>query len=509
MYRQPQSPPRRQATATARDDAELPHGECRYILLHPEVKGQRCACVGFALNRSTPGSSCDCGHQACYHLPQREDRLVERAEIESLKHKISRLEEILDRDRYGGRNSLTSRLSGLEELVDKCKGEMESEIKTAYRGIEGLWNNVGKLQKQAKLHDDRIDELADANHASEDDIKTLQTKLIDIDDVTMQLEERLDAMVSSGRLRSRRKSPSDPNDKVSDAVQESEDDTTPTTSKSVATAEERSQSRLEIQSRDRLGSIPTSPSTSTSSKSASSDTWTVHISLLPKASQPFPFEKDTSAYKRCLSRGLHRVVVITGRDYESFTTDVSKEFLGLLKGRPWMPLVAKICDAENLIGLPMLRQLPANQINSQLYDHEFLKNNCATVDVNGKILALYIAMCADTFSWSDLEYSAVYAPYLEASWEYDPFLDGPRLEDDAHSYRDSGEEAVLGDDRPSAGDLLRGWSPPTTRLKRTASAISRTSSFGSADGESKRAKMQQRQCAGTPVDRVGRRAEAV
>jgi hypothetical protein len=51
------------------DDSHLPKGDCRYILLHPAVKGLRCACVGFALNWIIPGSTCDCGHHACYHSP--------------------------------------------------------------------------------------------------------------------------------------------------------------------------------------------------------------------------------------------------------------------------------------------------------------------------------------------------------------------------------------------------------------------------------------------------------
>lgn len=46
------------------DSSQLPKGDCRYILLQPEAKRLRCACVGFALNQSITGSTCDCGHQA-------------------------------------------------------------------------------------------------------------------------------------------------------------------------------------------------------------------------------------------------------------------------------------------------------------------------------------------------------------------------------------------------------------------------------------------------------------
>ena len=248
-----------------------------------------------------------------------------------------------------------------------------------------------------------------------------------------------------------------------------------------------------------------------------SKSWTVHVSLLPQASQPFPFEKDTLAYKRALSRGLHRIIAIPGPDSQSFTQKISSEFSPLLKGRCWMPLVAKICDAENLRGLPMLRQLPSSQLDESLYDLDFLKNNCATLDVNGNILDLYIAMREDTFSWAELLRSPPIIEGLEACWKYDTILDGsPRLDNEAQTAKDPLDDSLNTDEKPSAGDLIRTWSPPATRLKRTASAISRTlsrsPSFGAADGESKRSKpTRQRVGVTTPaaVESLGLRAEAV
>lgn len=227
---------------------------------------------------------------------------------------------------------------------------------------------------------------------------------------------------------------------------------------------------------------------------------------MPTASQPFPFEKDTIAYKRVLSRGLHRVVAVPGPDSQSFVQATSIEFQSLLKGRPWMPLVAKICDAEHLTGLPMLRQLPPSLVDSQFYDFEFLRKHCATLDHNGNILDLYIAMCDDSFAWSELQASPVVLGGLEACWDFDPFLDGPPLDEDNGGRREYDD--IKSDDKQSAGDLLRAWSPPTTRLKRTSSGVSRTSSFGSTDSVSKKNKIQH-PCVGSAVERIDRRAEAV
>jgi hypothetical protein len=173
--------------------------------------------------------------------------------------------------------------------------------------------------------------------------------------------------------------------------------------------------------------------------------WTVHISLLPSSSQPFPFEKDTAAYKRCLSRGLHRVIAIPDSDSQSFVNAVSDNFAEILRGRPWHPLVGKICDAKILRGLPMLRQLDDMLIGSD-YNYEFLQRECAVTDEVGKILDLYIAMSEDSISWADLKTVTPFMDGLEASWCYDALLDGPYME------TDDGIDLSCAEKRPAAGD---------------------------------------------------------
>lgn len=59
-----QLPPISSATAL------LPAGGCQFILLHPSVSNQRCACQAYRRNQAIPGSVCECGHQACYHSPE-------------------------------------------------------------------------------------------------------------------------------------------------------------------------------------------------------------------------------------------------------------------------------------------------------------------------------------------------------------------------------------------------------------------------------------------------------
>jgi len=437
------------------------------------------------LNRSIPGSTCDCGHQACYHTPDKDAGLVERQELEALKEKISLLEEELDRERRSDRGGLVDRLGRLEELVDKTKAETETELKTMYRGISGLWHNVGLLNKRTPYYDDRIEGLVD-------DVQRMGNRLIEVDDASIRVEERVETLENiapSEPAISRRRRASTPPSTIMESGTMEDDNA------EACPREGRMPLHLVISQepahvqlfRARVASV-----------GSGSQAWTVHISLLPTSSQPFPFEKDTAAYKRCLSRGLHQMIVIPDSDSESFRTAVNEAFAEILQGRPWQPLVARICDAKNLRGLPMLRQLPDNLLGSD-YNAKFLQNHCAVVDESGKILDLYIAMSEDTISWAELKDIAPFKPGLEASWTYDPYLDGPALETDGSG----GQAQDVTEKRPAAGDILPAWSPS---LKRNASEISRTPSFGSStDGEGSRAKMRRQ----TTVEVVGRQAEAV
>lgn len=401
-----------------------------------------------------------CGHMAVFHhqnaAPTERD-VTAKEELESLKSKVENLERLLERE-LEAKNTLVVRVSNLEEYNDNTKGELESEMKAAYRGMEGLWRHVGVLDRRSKTHEERIENLMDVTHGTRQDVHHLQDRLVEVDDASMALEERLDSVAPVFRPR------------------------------------DTSNSRSEMY-RQPLSRRPRS-----SQRSHAHREWTVHISLMPTSSQPFPFEKDTIAYKRVLSRGLHRIVTIPGSDSRSFVNAISEDFSSLLKGRPWMPLVAKICDAEHLSGLPMLKQLPTALIDDKLYDFEFLRKNCATLDNNGNVLDLYIAMCDDSFAWSDLLDSPIYLPGLEGSWEFDHYLDGP--DGDGGGFNDEKSEQ-------SAGDLMRAWSPPATRLKRSATNMSQATSFGSADSDSKRSKMAHPGGMPKPLERVDLRTEAV
>ncbi|QSZ34797.1 hypothetical protein DSL72_007655 [Monilinia vaccinii-corymbosi] len=238
--------------------------------------------------------------------------------------------------------------------------------------------------------------------------------------------------------------------------------------------------------------------------------WTVHISLMPTSSQTFPFEKDTVAYKRCLSRGLHQKVVVSSTNGDSFKEAVNCAFAPVLQGRPWQPLVAKICDIGNSRGLPMLQKL-ATQLIGTDYDAEFLKKHCAVLDGCGGIEDLYIAMLEYTITWAELHKLEPFLPGLESAWSHNICLDGPRSGTLSQALEGELSEATA-PEKISASDMLSplpaiGSSPSSTTLKRNISRISRTPSFGSTtEGEDSRTKLRQL-CIGAGADLVGRCAE--
>ncbi|KAH8661310.1 hypothetical protein BGZ61DRAFT_463998 [Ilyonectria robusta] len=446
------SPP--PASTPNADEAQLPKGQCRYILMIPELKGQRCGCMGFDHNKALPGATCNCGHLSCFHITSADPPSPgkNRAEIETVKQRLQALEENADRSDHDRLCGVVSRISELEETVERSKEEALSEIKGSYRNSFAAWQLVEQLQKRMKdleeLYQAQSQQIAKAGKEV-DDLRNRQLELLDSDEI---LEERIEKLESSELLLSPPQDPA-PTDSSFDTLQLSTHATT---------------------ERPRQLKPSSFTSSRSSSSSRSSRPWTIHISLMPSKEQPFPFEKDTTAYKRCLSRGLHRMVAVEGDDPQSFSEGVSRAFGSLLNGRSWMPLQAKLCDAEKLQGLPMLRPLEPRLAHGK-YDRDFIRQHCAVIDANGKLDSLYIAMEHDTLSWKFLRRSPKYLEGLESSWEHDVYLD----------QKDEKDPTVLMDyfignydDQSLTSNITASF----TSLKRNVSEVSCSSALDDAEG---------------------------
>ncbi|KAI2602410.1 hypothetical protein GGR54DRAFT_503233 [Hypoxylon sp. NC1633] len=478
----PQSPQVDPVTPKQHDEEKkLPSGQCRYILLNPEIKGQRCACVGFTINRSLPGVTCDCGHLSCYHIQSAEPP-PDRNEVDMLRRRIKLLEEQLDRENDGGLGSafgsLVRRLGDLEEQVEKNKDDTNQEVKSCYKNVDRVWQSVTQLEKRQTGYEDRFIMFDERLDGHDDTLQGFGDRLIEFDEASMVLEERLEALEEeiSPRIPFRRRR------RRSTSGSEESENFLPAIARRHSP---QSSHGHDVAAQALSRSIPDSLGGVTEVGSVEvTGAWTVHVSLLPTASQPFPFEKDTNAYKRCLSRGLHQMIAVRGTDGESFARAVSKAFGSLLRGRDWVPLQARLCDAATLQGLPMLRPLDPALVGAN-YDLDFLRRFCAVCCPNGKVESMYIAMLSDTFSWQYLRRSPCYLEGLEECWAYDPLLDP----------NDNFEDGSGGmEDGRSAGEIV----PPLPSLKRTASEMSRTpslSSMSANDGtDSSRQKLARTTC---------------
>ncbi|CAL3964896.1 unnamed protein product [Diplocarpon coronariae] len=299
----------------------------------------------------------------------------------------------------------------IEELVDRSTGETSSELKNAYHQQSNLLHSIGILNRLTPHYDETIEGLVD-------NVQGIRDQLIEIGDASMHLEDKIDNMTSlDSAVISRRRKASSPSSLsvVSEHSGKPEESDLSPKSTSPASrfplhlimADKATRIRF---FRERVFSI-----------GAGSQLWTVHVSLLPTSSQPFPFEKDTAAYKH-----LHQVVVV--KDCDSFMDAVDAFWavlrppertfvfgfnflrkihvpeapleIGLIRLKR-NPLVARLCDAKSLQGLSMPRQLDQCLIEVR-YDAEFLQQNCAVNNENGKILDLYIATADDTVSWAEL-----------------------------------------------------------------------------------------------------------
>ncbi|KAF4968567.1 hypothetical protein FZEAL_10375 [Fusarium zealandicum] len=451
------SPP--PASTPQPDESQLPKGQCRYILMIPELKGQRCGCMGFDHNKSLPGATCNCGHLSCFHVASADapSPSKNKAEIDVIKQRVRVLEDNLDRDDHDRLSNVVARISELEETVEKNRDEAATELKGSYRNASAAWQLVAQLQQQMKTLEEAFqlqrEHMARTGKEVED-LRNRQLELLDSDEI---LEERIEKLESAEPLPSPPQDP-DPTDSSFDTLHLS-----PTTT-------------LNLQ---RPHNFSDGSTTLRSSAAGPSRPWTIHVSLMPFKEQPFPFEKDTASYKRCLSRGLHRMIAVEGDDAQSFTDAVSRAFQPLLQGRPWVPLQAKLCDAERLQGLPMLRPLEPRLVHGE-YDRAFLQQHCAVLNIGGKMDSLYIAMEHGTLSWNFLKRSPVYLDGLESAWEHDTVLD-QKDDQDATSRAHYGKEG--GDESPPAGNIVGAFKG----LKRRMSDVSCSS--GLDDNEGALAKM--------------------
>jgi hypothetical protein len=411
---------------------------------------------------------CNCGHLACFHLQTSETASPgkNKDEIEVIKQRVGVLEQQSDIGDGGAMDRVVTRLSNLEEMVEKAREEFHAEIKGSYRNISGAWQLIEQLQKQV----DSLEGICrtqsrqlDRAGKELDDVRNRQLELLDSDE---SLEERIEKLETAETLLS---------PPLEDQAGTATTDHGPPPPSSALTAVDNLSSSPPDLTLDKAR-----PSDTPREPERASVTWTLHVSLLLSKDQQSPFDKDSTAYKRSLSRGMQRMVAVDAARGESFTMAVTRSFRHVLQGRPW-ELLRKAPDASPDSGL-QLRPFEG-RVSPQSLDKAFLKQHCASIDAQGNMEAVYIAPSHGILPWHQLRQLPVHIEGLESSWIFDPNLDcePASIKQDPRSspYRQQG---------PISG----GSTPTTNPLKRTVADLSRSTcitSMSSADTEQGRAKI--------------------
>lgn len=451
------------APPASTEEAPFPQGQCRYILMVPQLKGQRCACVTFSHNPSVPGAMCNCGHLACFHL-QASDAASpgkNRDEIEVVKQRVGLLEQQADVGDGGVMDRVVARLGNLEEMVDKAREEFHAEIKGSYRNMNGAWQLIEQLQKQvATLEDVCRSQTQQLDRAGKEmaDVRNRQLELLDSDE---SLEERIEKLESAEVLLS---PPMDDQAGVAAALNRP-----PPPSSLIAAADNLPNSPPDLTlDQSKIPNVSPAPAT-----------WTLHVSLLPSKGQQRPFDKDSTAYKRSLSRGLQRMVAIDSSRGETFAAAVTRTFRRILQGQPW-EMLRKVSGSIQEGGM-QLRPFDS-KVSPQIVDQKFLKEHCASIDAQGNIEAVYITPSMGILRWDQMRQLPLHIEGLESSWSYDDVLDreisNMKLDPRVSPHRQT--------------TPISGMSTHGNQRKRTMSDLSRSTcitSMSSADGEQGRAKM--------------------
>ncbi len=177
---------------TSETSRPQPTGPCHFVLLHPSVQNQRCSCQSFHHNRTAPGNICDCGHQACYHLPEqspyerpRAQESVPSATEMALLDRIKRLEETMQKER----EMRDAAMQRERQVWDRELRLMREALAPFYRSEQDMRRKLVELE-------DRIE-------GNYDEQVRLKERVVAIDDANMAVEKRLEDLETTRGKRRR------------------------------------------------------------------------------------------------------------------------------------------------------------------------------------------------------------------------------------------------------------------------------------------------------------------
>jgi hypothetical protein len=370
------------------DEAQLPRGECAFIApVEGSGSRQRCQCRSFFPD-ATVRSRCGCGHQAWHHEAQplatvSVEQYVQVVEqMRRLKQEVKRLETL----EHDWKQELLRERMAREELVRTSRA-VEARI---YENMQFLKISM----------DDRVEAVVDKTTEFSDQVKGMQERLTMLDDVSMDLENRMDRVEHVEGL-SRDATPAA---------------STPRAPMSPPSAPPVPQLPLLMQAQQSLGQLPIR----TDKKYPLS--WRVRVIFVPRKSQRFAFDPDSNGYRRCASRKLQQNLDFPSQDSSCFANKIDTAFKSVFRGRPWMPLTGHR-PADEPFGRMALTLLPADLVHRDIWDCPFLEDHCIAHDkMQGDIL--YITLQYEDVTWNEIRFLPAVAGVDEACWNHDEELDG-------------------------------------------------------------------------------------
>jgi hypothetical protein len=248
--------------------------------------------------------------------------------------------------------------------------------------------------------DDRVEAVVDKTTEFSDQIKVMQERLTMLDDVSMELENRVDRVEQFEGL-SRDVTPAA---------------STPKARVSTPKASPVPQLPMLMPSQHTLAQLPIR----TDKKYPLS--WSVRVIFVLRKSQRFAFDPDSIGYKRCASRKLQQNLEFPSHDSSCFANRIDTAFKGVFRGRPWMPLTGHR-PADEPFGRMALTLLPADLVHRDVWDYPFLEDHCIAHDkMQGDIL--YITLQYEDVTWNELRFLPAVTGVDEACWNHDEELDG-------------------------------------------------------------------------------------
>ena len=271
--------------------------------------------------------------------------------------------------------------------------------------------NVDKVQRPVSVlpanhlkvqMDDKVEAVVDKTQEFNDQIKAVQERLTMVDEVTMELENRIDRVEHGSSSSSRDATPSA---------------TTPKMLKSAPRPSPTPQLQLPLQSHHTLGQLPIR----TDKKYPSS--WTVRVIFVPRKSQKFAYDPDSIGYRRCATRKLQQNLEFPSQDSSCFANRIETAFKGIIRGRPWMPLSGHR-PADEPFGRMALQTLPPDLIVRDVWDYPFLEDHCIAHDkMQGDVL--YFTLQYEDVTWNEIRFLPAVLGTDETCWNLDEELDGP------------------------------------------------------------------------------------